>query len=54
VRDYLEAAKGKSPVLTAEEAHDLLHSIGAADEVRLRDRALIGVMAFNCARFSAA
>jgi integrase/recombinase XerD len=46
--------KGKTPILTAEEAGDLLRSIGTDDVVGLRDRALIGVMVFIFARISAA
>src|SRR5262245_60343560 len=36
--------KGKTPVLTAEEAGELLRSIETATVVGLRDRALIGVI----------
>jgi site-specific recombinase XerD len=46
--------KGKTPVLTAEEAGDLLRSMETATIVGLRDRALIGVMVFTFARVSAA
>jgi site-specific recombinase XerD len=46
--------KGKSPVLTAEEAGELLRSIETDTVVGLRDRALIGVMVFTFARISAA
>ena len=46
--------KGKTPVLTAEEAGDLLRSIETDCVVGLRDRALIGVMIFTFARISAA
>jgi site-specific recombinase XerC len=46
--------KGKTPVLTAEEAGDLLRSIVTDNVVGLRDRALIGVMVFTFARVSAA
>jgi site-specific recombinase XerD len=59
--------KGKTPVLTAEEAHALLESIpitkkpanndpGAANEpdlLGLRDRALIGIMVYSFARIGA-
>jgi integrase len=57
--------KGKTPVLTADEARTLLDSIpivkadeqGAPtdqlDRVRLRDRALIGLMAYSFARVGA-
>jgi site-specific recombinase XerD len=46
--------KGKTPILTAEEAGELLRSIEIATIVGLRDRALIGVMVFTFARVSAA
>jgi site-specific recombinase XerD len=46
--------KGKTPVLTAEEAGELLRSIETDSVVGLRDRALIGVMVFTFARISAA
>jgi site-specific recombinase XerD len=46
--------KGKTPVLTAEEAGELLRSIETVDVLGLRDRALIGVMVFTFARVSAA
>jgi len=46
--------KGKTPVLTAEEAGELLRSIENDTVMGLRDRALIGVMVFTFARVSAA
>src|SRR5262245_49871507 len=46
--------KGKTPVLTAEKAGELLRSIETETVVGLRDRALIGVMVFTFARVSAA
>ena len=46
--------KGKTPVLTAEEAGELLRSIKTDDVLGLRDLALIGVMVFTFARVSAA
>ena len=46
--------KGKTPVLTADEAGQLLRSIETSSVVGLRDRALIGVMVFTFARVSAA
>ena len=52
--------RGKTPVLTADQARTLLDSIplarsdGAPDLAGLRDRALIGVMVFSFARVSAA
>ena len=45
--------KGKTPVLTGEEARILLESIGAGSLVRLRDRALIGLMTYSFARIGA-
>ena len=46
--------KGKTPVLTAEEARGLLDGIDLSTLVGLRDRALIGVMVYSFARVSAA
>jgi site-specific recombinase XerD len=46
--------KGKTPVLTAEEAGELLRSIESDTVTGLGDRALIGVMVFTFARISAA
>lgn len=52
--------RGKTPVLTADQARKLLDSIplvrkdGAPDLAGLRDRALIGVMVYTLARVSAA
>jgi site-specific recombinase XerD len=45
--------RGKTPVLTAEEARQLLDSIDTSTLVGLRDRALIGVMTFAFARIGA-
>jgi site-specific recombinase XerD len=45
--------KGKTPVLTAEQARQLLDSIDTGNIVGLRDRALIGVMVYSFARVSA-
>ena len=51
--------KGKTPVLSADEARQLLNSIPTADSrgapllVGLRDRAMIAVMAYTFARVSA-
>jgi integrase/recombinase XerD len=45
--------KGKTPVLSAEDARTLLDSIDEASVVGLRDRALIGVMVYSFARVSA-
>lgn len=47
-------SKGKTPVLSAEEARQLLDSIDTRTIGGLRDRALIGVMVFSFARVSAA
>jgi integrase/recombinase XerD len=46
--------RGKTPVLTAEEARQLLDSIDTSTLIGLRDRALIGVMVYTFARVSAA
>jgi site-specific recombinase XerD len=46
--------RGKSPVLTAGEARQLLDSIDVSTAVGLRDRALMALMAFSFARVSAA
>jgi integrase/recombinase XerD len=46
--------RGKTPVLTAEEARALLDSISTDTLVGMRDRALIAVMVFSFARVSAA
>ena len=45
--------KGLTPVLTAEEARQLLDSIDLSTIAGLRDRALIGVMVFSFGRVSA-
>src|ERR1700675_3843734 len=45
--------RGKAPVLTAEEARQLLDSIDTTTLVGLRDRAVIGVMTFAFARIGA-
>jgi integrase/recombinase XerD len=46
--------KGKTPVLNAEAARQLLDGIGDGDLIRLRDRALIGVCLYSFARIEAA
>jgi site-specific recombinase XerD len=46
--------KGKTPVLTAQQARLLLDSIDVSTIIGLRDRALIGVMVFSFARVGAA
>ena len=46
--------KGKTPVLTAEEARQLLDGIDTRTISGLRDRALIGLLVFSLARVSAA
>lgn len=45
--------KGKTPVLSAEQTGQLLESIPTDSLVGLRDRALIGVLAYSIARVSA-
>jgi site-specific recombinase XerD len=46
--------RGKTPVLTADQARVLLDSIDVSTVVGLRDRALIALMAYSFARVSAA
>ena len=46
--------RGKTPVLTAEEARQLLDAIETDTLIGLRDRALIGLMVFSFSRISAA
>lgn len=46
--------KGKTPVLTAEEARAMLDAIDITTPVGLRDRALIGLMVYTFARVGAA
>jgi site-specific recombinase XerD len=46
--------QGKTPVLAASEARQLLDSIDVTTPVGLRDRALIGLMVFSFARIGAA
>jgi integrase/recombinase XerD len=48
------ATRGKTPVLRAAEARGLLDQIDVDCVIGLRDRALIGLMAFSFARVSAA
>jgi site-specific recombinase XerD len=45
---------GKTPVLDPEEARQLLDKIDVSTPIGLRDRALIGLMAFSFARVGAA
>ena len=45
--------RGKTPVLSADEARRLLDSIDVSTIIGLRDRALIGVMIYSFARVSA-
>lgn len=45
--------RGKTPVLTADQARHLLDSIDTGTVVGLRDRALIGVMVYSFARVGA-
>jgi len=46
--------KGRTPVLRADEARQLIDAIDVRSVVGLRDRALIGVMVYSFARVSAA
>ena len=45
--------RGKTPVLTSEQARELLDSIDTSTLIVLRDRALIGVMTYAFARIGA-
>ncbi len=45
--------RGKTPVLSAEQARKLLDSIDTSTFIGLRDRAIIGVMVFSFARVGA-
>jgi site-specific recombinase XerD len=45
--------RGKTPVLKAEQARQLLDSIDTGSIIGLRDRALVGVMVYSFARVSA-
>lgn len=47
-------ARGKTPVLSPQEARHLIESIPATDAVGLRDRALMALMTYTFARVSAA
>lgn len=46
--------RGKTPVLSAAEARELLDSIDLMEIIGLRDRALIGLMVYSFARVGAA
>lgn len=46
--------RGKTPVLTADEARRLLDAIDVSTVIGLRDRALVGVLVYSFARISAA
>ncbi len=48
------ALKGKTPVLDAAEARQLLDSIDVLTQIGLRDRALLALMVFSFARVGAA
>jgi integrase/recombinase XerD len=47
------ATEGKTPILSAGETRQLLDSIDVSQVWGLRNRALIGVLVFSCARVSA-
>ena len=49
-----DAVRGKTPILSPQEARRLLESIPETDVVGLRDRALIALMTYSFARVSAA
>jgi integrase len=46
--------RGKTPVLSPEEARRVLDAIDVSTHAGLRDRALIGLMVFSFARIGAA
>jgi site-specific recombinase XerC len=48
------AKKGKTPVLSPDEARRLLDSIDVSTDIGLRDRALIGLMVYSFARVGTA
>lgn len=50
---HYSVSKGKTPVISSEEARALLDSMNVDNLVRLRDRALIAVMVYSFARVSA-
>jgi len=49
-----DVQRGKTPILAAHEAKDLLNSIPTETAIDLRDRALIALMTYSFARISAA
>lgn len=49
-----DVARGKTPILAAAEAKDLINSIPTETAIDLRDRALIALMTYSFARISAA
>ncbi|HWU61527.1 MAG TPA: tyrosine-type recombinase/integrase [Ensifer sp.] len=49
-----DVQRGKTPILAASEAKDLLNSIPTETAIDLRDRALIALMTYSFARISAA
>ena len=51
---HIVVKRGKTPVLAPDEARQLLDSIDVTTPIGLRDRALIGLMAFSFARIGAA
>jgi integrase/recombinase XerC len=46
--------RGKTPVLSPEEARRVLDAIDVSNQAGLRDRALIALMVFSFARIGAA
>ena len=48
----MSSKRGKTPILSVEDARALLNSIPTDSLQGLRDRALIGVMLFSFARVS--
>jgi integrase len=49
----ITADRGKTPVLTTDQARELIESLDTSTLVALRDRALIGVMTYAFARIGA-
>jgi integrase/recombinase XerD len=48
-----QVIEGKTPEITLDQVKRLIASIGTGDRVRLRDRAVVGVMLFTAARAGA-
>jgi integrase/recombinase XerD len=48
-----QVIEGKTPEITAEQARRLLRSIGSDNVVKLRDRAIVGILIYTAARVGA-